>query len=320
MDASMGCEASGSEYPVVFENVSKAYGRVVALDGVSFRVARGSVHALLGHNGAGKTTSIRLMLGLLRPSAGRVETLGVDPYRCPRVRLEIGYCGEAEGLYQALTVRDNLMRFCTLKLGDASECRREVDEIAEMFSLDELLDRKVASLSAGNRQRVAVARAFIGKPRLVVLDEPMNKLDPVWRRRIRELLKSYAARNGATVVFSTHILQDAEEIADTVTILRRGRVVYHGSLTDLLSRGSLTARIVSRDAGLLEALRRVFGPEAVAEDGEAIIVRLGRDEELYQLLSLLSELKPRLDRLEARRLTLEDVYLSLYGGGGGGAG
>jgi len=295
---------------VVFRGVVKRFGSVVALDGVSFEVGERSVHALLGHNGAGKTTSIRLMLGLLRPSSGSVEVLGVDPYKSAEVRRWMGYVGEGEGLYKWLSARDNLTRFCLSKLGDVRECAREIEEVTEMFELGDLLDKKVGVLSAGNRQRVALARAFLGRPRLLILDEPMNKLDPSRRATFKRLLRDYVKKTGATVVYSTHILGDVEETADTVTILRRGKVVYHGPLDKLLaSPTAVTVRVIFGRG--VDIVVKEFADYVEEVRGSEMRLRFRDMGEAKRFLAAVADLDIQL--LEMRKATLEDIYLALAG-------
>ncbi len=306
------------DHVVAFQGVSKTYGRsVVALSNVSFHVKRRSIHALLGHNGAGKTTSIRLMLGLLKPDRGVVRVFGVQPYIAPHVRLDIGYVGEYTGLYRGLTVHDNLMRFCLVKLGDHRLCVKEVDSIASLFELEDVLKRKPEALSAGNRKRVAVARAFIGKPKLLLLDEPFNSLDPVWRSRLKHILRRYVEEHAATVVFSSHNLGDVQELADAVTILRRGRVVYDGPLEDLMRRyGALKLTLRVDNAHLLadELSRRGFN--VVDVRGDTLIVAVKTDDDVENILRIAYEHNIRVKYVNVEKVKLEDIYVRLYSGPG----
>ncbi len=297
---------------VRFQDVIKRFGKTIALNGISFSVRAGTVHALLGHNGAGKTTTLRLIVGLLKPDAGRVEVFGMDPYRNPEVRMYIGYAGEYDGLYNDLTVYDNLLRFCKSKIGNESLCRDEIEYVTNIFELHDILSKKVGSLSAGNRRRVVLARAFIGKPKLVILDEPLNNLDPVWRARIKKFLREYVEKNNATILYSSHVLSDVEETADYVTILRRGRVVYSGSLSDLASLGTIAARIVSQDKRTIELISQAFPDcfEKTREDN--ICLKLKNMEEVYRLLLHLAKQKVSFESLEVRKLSLEQVYLEYY--------
>ena len=303
---------------VRLQNVTKRFGKIVALNDVSFSVRSCTIHALLGHNGAGKTTTLRLVVGLLKPDAGRVEVFGMDPYRNPRVRMCIGYVGENDGLYRDLTVYANLLRFCKVKIGDESLCKDEIEYVANLFELHDILNKKAGTLSAGNRRRVALARAFIGRPRLVILDEPLNRLDPVWRARVKRFVRDYVEKNGATVLYSTHILSDVEEIAEYVTILRRGRVVYHGTLSNLVSASTITVRIISRDKRVIELVSQAFpnNVDRIADDH--VRLELRDVKEVHKLLSYLAEQRVDLELLEVRKLSLERMYLEYYSGEVGG--
>ncbi|MEL9908005.1 MAG: ABC transporter ATP-binding protein [Desulfurococcus sp.] len=296
---------------VKFDNVTKRFGRAVVLDSVSFVVKTGTIHALLGHNGAGKTTSLRMIVGVLRPTAGRVEVFDVDPYRNPEVRMNIGYAGESAGFYGGLTVYDNLLRFCELKLENSSLCRDEIGYVADVFDLHEILDKKVNKLSAGNRQRAVIARAFIGKPKLVILDEPLNSLDPVWRTDVKKLMRDYVNRYNATILYSTHVLSDVEETADYVTILRKGKIVYHGTLSDL-SSNAITARIVSRDSHSIEHISRLFLENAEKVSENSIHLSLRNMNDVRKLLSYLVDHQVDIETLEIKKVSLEDVYLKYY--------
>ena len=308
--------SGGSGVVVEFLNVTKVYnGGVVALDNASFSVAERSIHALLGHNGAGKTTSIRLMLGLLKPSDGVVRVLGRDPFREPEVRLSIGYAGEYIGLYRELSVWENLLRFCTFKLGDEELCKEEVGIVADVFELHELLRKKPQELSAGNRQRVVIARAFIGKPKLVVLDEPLNNLDPVWRARVKEFLKKYVEEQGATVILSSHILSDVEDLADSVSVLKSGRVVYTGGLKQLLEEQGVVKLVVKATdrTKLVNVLSKMGLLVHLAEDGESVVVYLKSESEAEEVLNMVSSAGIRLKYVNIEKATLEDIYLRIYG-------
>ncbi len=218
-----------------FECVSKMYGDVKALRSVSFSVSEGVIHAVVGHNGAGKTTSLRIAVGLLRPDSGEVRLLGEDPFHSSRVREYVGYVGEDEGLLPSLTVLDNLVRFCVLRYGDLNFCRSESRRVIEEFGLIEVAHERPMGLSRGLRKRTSVARAFIGRPKLLILDEPTESMDLVNRRRFWRYLKGLV-RSGATAVVSSHVLSEIEEWADSVTVLHEGMVVFNGSIDELRSR------------------------------------------------------------------------------------
>ena len=305
---------STSIYTVTFQNVSKVYSKgIVALSDVSFRVKEKTIHALLGHNGAGKTTSIRLMLGLLKPDKGTVEVFGVQPYTTPQVRLKIGYVGEYIGLYRELSVYDNLMRFCLVKLGSQKLCTKEVESVVSLFKLEDILKEKPERLSAGNRKRVVIARAFIGKPKLLLLDEPFNSLDPMWRSYLKDIMRKYVEKNAATVIFSSHILSDVQDLADTVTILRKGRVVYSGSLDELLRRHGARKLILKVDDAhrLAEELSR-RGFNVIGVRGDTLVVAINTEDDVENILRIAYELNIRVRYVNVEEVKLEDIYIKLY--------
>ncbi len=300
---------------VKFHNVTKKFGETIALDNASFYVRSHTIHALLGHNGAGKTTSLRLIIGLLRPNAGWIKVFGVDPYRRPEVRMYIGYSGESEGLYRGLNVYINLLRFCRVKLKSKSLCEDEINRITDHFELHDILAKKVNELSAGNRQRVVLARAFIGAPKLIILDEPLNKLDPVWRASIKKFLRDYISRNNATVLYSTHILSDVEEVSEYVTILKKGKVVYHGPLSNLLSTSNIiTIKIVSKDKRDVKLISQAFSKSIDRIAGDRIYLSLDDMNDVYRLLSYVAMHRIDIDLLEVKKSSLENIYLEYYMG------
>jgi ABC-2 type transport system ATP-binding protein len=214
------------------EGLVKSFGAVRAVDGVSIRVAPGEVYGVLGPNGAGKTTFLRMLFGLIRPDAGRLRVLGRTWERDGTAVLD-GVAGfiEAPRFYPYLTGRQNLHSLARL---DGGVRRGAVDEVLEVVDLVHGADRKVAGYSYGMRQRLGVAASLLRDPRLLVLDEPANGLDPAGIRDMRALVKRLAG-SGLTVLLSSHNMEEVEEICDNVTIMKRGTVAFHGSIADLRS-------------------------------------------------------------------------------------
>jgi ABC-2 type transport system ATP-binding protein len=209
------------------EGLTKHYGKVVGIEGLTLEVRPGEVFGFLGPNGAGKTTTIRLLLDLLRPTRGRAEVLGLDVRRdSVEVRRAVGYLPGDLELYERLTGRELLDYFADLRGGvDAALVRR----LAERLDLS--LGRRIGDLSKGNRQKVGIVQAFMHRPRVLVLDEPTAGLDPRVAYEVRQLIKSRKGR--CTLVVSSHNLQELEEICDAACILDRGRVVASGSMSEL---------------------------------------------------------------------------------------
>ena len=207
---------------VATRGLSKRYGHVTAVDGLDLDVRRGEIYGFLGRNGAGKTTTIRMLLGLIRPSAGDVEVLGrrIVPGETAAFR-GVGYLVETATAYPNLTVRENLeiqRRLTGSQTG-------AVAEAIALLRLDEYADRRAGQLSLGNKQRLALARALLHSPELLVLDEPGNALDPAGIVEIRALLRRLSAEQGVTVFMSSHILIEVAHLADRIGIVHEGRLI-----------------------------------------------------------------------------------------------
>jgi ABC-2 type transport system ATP-binding protein len=211
------------EFAIEAEGLTRRFGRLVAVDRLDLRICTGEIYGFLGRNGAGKTTTIRMILGMLRPDAGRVKVLGfpVAPGTTAPWRA-VGQLVEAAVAYPELTVRENL-EIARRLVGEPRA--GAVAEAIERLGLGLHADRRARTLSLGNRQRLALARALLHRPRLVVLDEPTNGLDPAGVVEVRELLRSLARDAGATIFVSSHLLDEVERLATHVGILHEGRLV-----------------------------------------------------------------------------------------------
>jgi heme ABC exporter ATP-binding subunit CcmA len=212
---------------VIVDNVWKFYGDYPALRGVSFEVERGSCLALLGRNGAGKTTLLKILAGLSRAGRGSITILGNDA-RARETRLRIGVLGHGIGIYEELSALENLMLFA--RLYGVKDTRRTASEWLERTGLDRVRDGLVREFSRGMRQRLAVARAFLHDPSLLLLDEPFTALDDRAIAVLQELLTA-ARRDGRTIIMSTHQLREALELATDVALVTRGKLAYRGPRT-----------------------------------------------------------------------------------------
>lgn len=224
-----------SDLAVHVEALTKRYATALAVDGISFSVRRGQVVGLLGGNGAGKTTTISMLLGLLLPTAGRIHVLGVDMLRdrfaaLPRLNFSSPYVD----LPHRLSVDENLRVYA--QLYGVVKPRQRIAQLAKDFELTGLLDRPYGQLSAGQKTRVALAKALINSPELLLLDEPTASLDPDTADHMRTYLETYRAETGASILLASHNMGEVERLCDDVLVMRAGRIVDQGAPRALIER------------------------------------------------------------------------------------
>jgi len=292
--------------------IVKNFGNKTVLKGISFSVQKGSIQGLLGHNGAGKTTLFRIILGLLNPTKGSVRIFGADLKADPNIKSKIGYVSEHPAFYSSLTVKENLVRFGNLK--GVEDCERVVEELISRFELSEYANMKFAKLSMGTKQRVAIARVMMNNPELLLLDEFLANIDPVWRHRLKDILK-ILVKEGVTILLSTHILADVEELCENVTIIRMGEILYSGSLGDLYRKTGLKSIIVRIKTSDNVKARQILAKENVTSDnGGALLIPVENTEEIPKLVNILTDNKLNVYEVKEFKPSLEEVYARLYGG------
>ena len=246
---------------LTLERVTKRFDRVLAVDDLSFSVAPGEVFGFLGGNGAGKTTSLRMVLDIIRPTSGTIEVLGRTPGR--QNAPEIGFLPEERGLYRQMAALDTIAYFGRLKGMATADAKREGAALLDRFGLAANSRMTVDKLSKGMAQKVQLATALVNRPKLLILDEPFSGLDPVNQGLLEEEIRRISAA-GATVVFSTHVMQHAERLCDRLLLLAQGRKKFEGTLEE--ARAELPARlsvIAKQDPSELS------GVESATELGEA---------------------------------------------------
>lgn len=224
-----------AELVIRVEDLRKHYGPVRAVDGISFEVARGATCALLGGNGAGKTTTIAMLLGLLLPTGGQIQILGEDvPRHRYRVLPRINFSSPYLDLPQRLTVAENLTVYA--RLYGVRRIRERLATLGRDLDIDAFFKRPYGSLSAGQKTRVALAKALLNEPEILLLDEPTASLDPDTADRMRSILTDYRDRSGATLLLASHNMSEVERLCDQVIMLRTGHVVATGTPRELIHR------------------------------------------------------------------------------------
>ena len=255
------------------EGLSLSLGGRAIVRNVDMTVPDGGVYGFLGPNGAGKSTIMRLIVGLLRPSAGTVSLFGENLAQRPRALLgQVGILIESHGLYEHLTGRENLLLACRLRGID----RRDIGRVLDAVAMHRAADRAVKTYSLGMKQRTALARALLGRPRLVVLDEPTNGLDPEGIMAMRDLIRELPARFGATVLLSSHLLGEVQEVADHIGLLRQGELVAEGPLRALSETEPLIAISTDRQVEARTALLGLGLEEDRDSAEERLVFRMGR--------------------------------------------
>ena len=300
--------------------LEKRYRRVRALQGLDLEVPRGSVFGFLGPNGAGKTTTMKILMGLIRPTRGEAFMFGRDiRHSGPAIRSRIGYLPQDPAFHADRSVREILMFAGRLYGGDRGfrVLRRRVDALIERVGLTDKARRRVRVLSGGERQRLGIAQALVGRPELLILDEPSAGLDPAGRREVIDLIDS--VRGDTTVFYSTHILDDVERVSDAVAIVAGGRKLATGPLEDILAAptASYLVRLRGEPNGLRERLMALPWVKAVtAIEREGLhewTVDVG-DGGAGRLLAAVTS-QPGFDVVEfhAGDRRLEDAYLEIVG-------
>jgi ABC-2 type transport system ATP-binding protein len=291
---------------VQLEEVSKRFGDVHAVDGLSLTVPRGSIYGFIGPNGSGKTTTLRMILHILHADAGRIEVLGEAGTRAANDR--IGYLPEERGLYRKMTVQRVLTYYAGLKGVRAKDARKESERWLDRLGLSAWSGKKVETLSKGMSQKVQFIATIVAKPELVILDEPFSGLDPVNLEVLREVILELREK-GSTVIFSTHDMSKAEELCDFIFMIYKGKKVLDGTLDSIQQEyGADTVRV--RVDGGRELLEGIAAVETVRDFGQYQELRVAGDPQ-----DLLRELvsKTRVQQFELTRPSLNDIFLRIAG-------
>ncbi len=307
-----------SEYAISVQSLTKHYGRVMALEGISFEVPRGSVLGLLGPNGAGKTTTVRILTTILAPDSGKATVLGHDVLREPQaVRQHIGLAGQYAAVDETLTGRENLQLIGRLTHQPGAAVRARAYELMERFGLGEAADRTVRTYSGGMRRRLDLAAALVHKPPVLFLDEPTTGLDPLSRRDLWGIIRELVAE-GTTLLVTTHYLDEADHLANRIIVIDGGKIIADGTPAQLKAR--MGAVIVQVTMGDPEQAARAGGAlgaigQAGVSPGRSVVELKVNDgaRAVMEAVRVLDRQQLEPVSLSIREPTLDDVFLTLTG-------
>ena len=288
----------------------KQYGKVMRVNRLDLQVPEGAIYGFLGPNGAGKSTTLKMILGLVHPTAGSISVFGKEVNGHNRLDMlrQVGSLIESPSYYGHLTGEENLKVVQTLRRVP----EKDVYEVLEIVRLEGQRNKKVAHYSLGMKQRLGLAAALLGFPRLLILDEPTNGLDPAGIQEMRELICSLPERFGMTVVVSSHLLSEIDQMADHVAIIREGELVFQDTLEALHGRSRHHLALRTTNNAVARAVLQERSVPCQEEEGYLILPILS-DELAAQLTRLLAERHLGVIRLEERQKSLEDIFLELTG-------
>jgi ABC-2 type transport system ATP-binding protein len=300
---------------LALEGVTKRYGGFTAVNDLSFEVQPGRILGFLGPNGAGKTSTIRMILGLIAPTAGRIAVLGASDLKA--VRNRIGFLPEERGLYRRMTPVAAIVFLAGLKGVAPAEARRRARDMLDEQGLSEAANRQIRALSKGMAQKVQLLSALAHRPDLVLLDEPFSGLDPVNQQALESLIRDLAGR-GATVIFSTHVMQHAERLCDQVVLIADGRKVFDGRVDEacaaaprrLVLEGDLICTALAGAPGVVRVAH-----EPIGEGRTRLTAELAPGAPVQAALKAAFERDLDISRLELKEPHLHDAFIVLTGHG-----
>lgn len=298
-------------------NLKKVYGKVVALDDLSLDVSVGSIFGFLGPNGAGKTTTIRLLLGLLQPTAGSITVLGYDSQtQADQIRSQTGALLEHTGIYEQMSALNNLEFYGRAFRMPERERNNRIQELLNHMGLWERRNERAGNWSKGMKQKLALARTLLHRPKLVLLDEPTAGLDVRSAVAIREDLQSLADNEDVTIFITTHNMEEAEKLCGQVAVVQAGKLVAQGTPDDLRAHaGNFHIEITGRGFNnqVLESIRKIPEISRLESHNSHLTIDLAKDVDLSEIVSMLVANGVQVEEVQRTKASLEKVFLELTG-------
>ena len=300
------------ENAIALDNITKTFGQTTAVRSFNMAVQRGALYGLIGPNGAGKTTIIRMILAILFPDSGELSVLGQSSIKA--VRHRIGYLPEERGVYRKMRVGDFITFMARLKGISDADIRRLIPEWLKKTDLPGVVKKRCEELSKGMQQKIQFITAVMHKPDILILDEPFSGLDPVNQRLLRDLVLE-ERRRGATVLFSTHVMEHAEQLCDNIVMVHRGNKVLDGTPAEILQTSD-SRRILFEPldpSADMEKIRKTPGVQNVEREGASWEITLLENADIADAIpALVAEVVPA--HIQIRRPTLEDIFVSIVTG------
>ena len=294
------------------EHVDKQIGRREILNDVTLVVKRGDIFGYLGPNGAGKTTSIRIILGLFTPTSGKVTVLGQSPQH-DDVRKKIGFVLETDGLYENMSAYDNLAYFA--RLYDISAPAEKVNQVIGLVELADRAKDKVGTYSKGMRQRLALARAMLHDPELLVLDEPTAGVDPTGQIEIRQIMLDMVNEQGKTILLSSHNLDEVHRICNRIALINKGRIRLSGEVEKLQQEMSHGEVVIETAEPLLPSiladLKNLSGVNILDQKDEKLTLSLGKGTDVSIIVTFLASRGVRIEQVKKQEASLEEIYTTI---------
>jgi len=294
------------------ERVSKTLGKRKVLKDVSFTVEPGDIFGYLGPNGAGKTTSIRVILGLLKANSGRVSILGHD-VSMDEKRRQVGFVLESDGLYDNMSAYENMGYYA--QIYGVSQPKERIEKVLKLVNLWDRVRDKVTTYSKGMRQRLALARAMVHNPEVLILDEPTSGLDPSGQIEVRQIVLDMAHKEGRTIFLSSHNLDEVQRICNRIALIDRGEIKLYGELDKLQRERSRREVIVETveviTESILTGLSNLSGVSIQNRTDRTLILSIGEDTDVSNIISFLTQSGVRIEQVKRKEASLEEMYTAI---------